>query len=580
MMFSRRALVFVSVLCLGASSLCAAPSPLVRAIRLTGLTALSPGDLEGEMQTRPGTPWNPRILDEDLARIREWYRREGYWRTLAVVRDLRFSGDSTSVDVEISVQEGPPTLVGSLVLQGLTVITPDEALSMFETRTGNPVRQGSLERDIAWLVRRVEELGRPFVQVRVADATLRTGSEADSLQIRIDIQEGAGLTIDEVRVEGARETDPNYIVRETRIREGEPYSPGRLEAVRARLNRLNIFSSVGEPELYVHDGKGGVLIRVAEGSTNTFDGIAGYVPGRAQGESGYLTGLVSLSMRNLFGTGRKLAFRWERLDQRSQELGVRYTEPWLFGLPIGLGGGFQQRQQDTAFVLRTADLRADFLLTDRLTAGIVGSTESVIPSADTTIRRSYRSSALTIGADLAYDSRDDPVSPTEGLRYRADYHYGMKSLPRDGRVSIRRAGLDLEVYLSTFRRQVLALGFHGRQVQGSTLQEGELYRFGGTTTMRGYRENEFLGSRVGWANVEYRFLAGRRTFFYGFADGGYYFRPGDSTIGSQEVQAFKYGFGIGVRLETALGNMGVSFALGEGDTFATGKIHVGLLGDF
>src|SRR5512135_1392541 len=196
MMFLRRALVFVSVLCLGASSLCAAPSPLVRAIRLTGLTALSPGDLEGEMQTRPGTPWNPRIIDEDLVRIHERYRREGYWRTLAVVRDLRFSGDSTSVDVEISVQEGPPTLVASLVLQGLTVITPDEALSMFETRAGNPVRQGPLERDIAWLVKRVEELGRPFVQVRVADATLRTGSEADSLQIRIDIQEGAALTID------------------------------------------------------------------------------------------------------------------------------------------------------------------------------------------------------------------------------------------------------------------------------------------------------------------------------------------------------------------------------------------------
>src|SRR5512143_2097464 len=131
MMFLRRALVFLSVLCLGASSLCAASSPLVRAIRLTGLTALSPGDLEAELQTRPGTPWNRRILDEDLARIRERYRQEGYWRTLAAVEDVRFSGDSTSVDVEISVREGAPTLVGSLVLQGLTVITSDVALSMF-----------------------------------------------------------------------------------------------------------------------------------------------------------------------------------------------------------------------------------------------------------------------------------------------------------------------------------------------------------------------------------------------------------------------------------------------------------------
>ncbi len=580
MMFTRRTLLLLSVLSLGAPPISSAASPLIRSLRLTGVVALSTGDVESAIQSRAGLPWVPRVVEEDLARIRDFYRLQGYWQASAVLQTLRFSADSAFVDAGISIQEGPPTLVAGIEMQGLTVISSEEALSMFETRPGNPVRQGSLEHDITLLVRRVEDMGRPFAEVRIADAVPVPGPDSDSLWIRIEVREGGPLTIDEVRIEGARETNADYILRETRIRRGEPYSPGRLEAVRARLNRLNIFSSVGEPELFVRDGKGGVLIRVQEGSTNTFDGIAGYVPARSPGESGYVTGLVSLSMRNLFGTGRKLAFRWERLDQRTQDLGVRYTEPWLFGLPLGLGGGFEQRQQDTAFVRRAADLRADLLLTDRLTTGIVGSAESVIPSADTTIRRSYRSSALTIGADLAYDSRDDAVSPTEGLHYRADYHYGRKSLPHDGRTSIQRAGLDLEVFLSTFRRQVLAFGFHGRQVEGTDLQEGDLYRFGGTTTMRGYRENEFLGSRVGWANLEYRFLAGRRTFFYGFVDGGYYFRPLDPDSGSPEAQAFKYGVGVGVRLDTALGNMAVSFAFGEGDTFSTGKIHIGLLGDF
>jgi outer membrane protein insertion porin family len=574
----RRTLILAGVLCLGSSSLCAAASPLIRSLRFSGTAALSVDEVQEGILTRAGVPWNPHILAEDLTRIRDRYRREGYWHASADLEDFRFSGDSASVDIEIAIQEGPPTRVAGIDLEGLTIIGADELLGSFETRRGDPVRQESLERDLAWLVKRMEELGRPFAEARVAEAALRPG--ADSLQIRIEVREGNPLTIDEVRVEGARETDPAYILRETRIRRGEPYSPERLEAVRARLSRLNIFSSVSEPELYVREGKGGVLIRVQEGSTNTFDGVAGYVPATSPGESGYLTGLVSLSMRNLFGTGRKFAFRWEKLDQRTQELGIRYTEPWLFGLPVGLGGGFEQRQQDTAFVRRLADVRVDFLLTDRLTAGLVGSTESVIPSADTTIRRSYRSSSLSIGADLAYDSRDDAISPTEGVRYQADYHYGSKALPREGRVSLQRVGLDLELYLSTFRRQVLAFGLHGRQVEGGTLQEGEMYRFGGTKTMRGYRENEFLGARVGWANLEYRFLAGRRSFFYGFLDGGYYQRPGDSLTGSAGAEAFKFGVGVGVRLDTALGNMGVSFAFGEGDSFATGKIHVGLLGDF
>jgi outer membrane protein insertion porin family len=126
----------------------------------------------------------------------------------------------------------------------------------------------------------------------------------------------------------------------------------------------------------------------------------------------------------------------------------------------------------------------------------------------------------------------------------------------------------------------VAVGVHGRQVEGSSLQEGEMYRFGGTRTLRGYRENEFLGSRIAWANLEYRLLAGRRSFFYGFIDGGYYQRPGDAVSGASGAEAYKLGVGVGVRLDTALGNMAVSFAFGEGDSFSTGKIHIGLLGDF
>lgn len=574
---TRRTLIVAGVLCLGASTLCGAASPLIRSLRIYGVNSISLESLEGGMLSRAGGPWNGRILEEDCARIRERYRQEGYWHTTAEVQSLRFSGDSSAVDIEIAVQEGAPTRVARITLAGLTAVGLEEALGSFEVRTGDPLRQDVLERDLAWLLRRLEELGYPFAEARVEDAVLRG---EDSIDLAIEVRQGSLLTIDEVRIEGARETDPAYIVRETRIRRGEPYSPERLEAVRDRLNRLNIFASVAEPELTVREGKGGVVIRVQEGSTNTFDGVAGYVPASSSGGEGYLTGLVSLSMRNLFGTGRKLAFRWEKLDRKTQELGVRYAEPWLFGLPVGLGGGFEQRQQDTAFVRRVADLRLEFLVTDRLTAGLVGSTESVIPSADTTIRRSYRSSALTVGADVAYDSRDDAVSPTEGVRYRADYHYGTKALPREGRVSLQRAGLDLELYVTTFRRQVLAIGLHGRQVEGSTLQEGEMYRFGGTKTLRGYRENEFLGSRVAWGNLEYRLLAGRRSFFYGFLDGGYYQRPADPVSGSAGAEAFKVGVGVGVRLDTALGNMAVSFAFGEGDSFSTGKIHVGLLGDF
>jgi len=375
------------------------------------------------------------------------------------------------------------------------------------------------------------------------------------------------------------------VIREARAGLGEVYDPERVEAIRDRLTRLNIFSEVAEPRLYVRDGRGGLLITVREGSTNTFDGMLGYVPAAQTGAAGYVTGLVSVGMRNLFGTGRKLAFRWYRQDRASQELSLRYTEPWVAGLPLNLGGGFFQRQQDTAYVRRLVDFRAELLASDRLTLGGSFESGSTIPSADTTIQRVQRSSSIAFGLGFSYDSRDDLFAPQGGVLLLTDYHYVRKtSQPGGGapdqRNSQQRIVSDLELYLRTLSRQVFAFGAHLRQVTGGDLDESDLFRMGGALSLRGYRENQFLGSVVMWANNEYRLGLARRTFLFAFIDIGYFSLPADDAAGATGASEFLYGYGVGMRLSTGIGMLGLSLAMGKDDTFATAKVHVGLINEF
>ncbi|HTO92807.1 MAG TPA: BamA/TamA family outer membrane protein, partial [Bacteroidota bacterium] len=267
----------------------------------------------------------------------------------------------------------------------------------------------------------------------------------------------------------------------------------------------------------------------------------------------------------------------------------RYVEPWIFGLPVNIGGGFLQRQQDTTYVKRSLDLQAEFLLSEEFSLSLVFGTERVIPAVDSAgLVRAAGTVETTAGIALQYDNRDDIYSPTSGARYMTDYHYGRKSITSvpagaaapAGGSTLQRLGVDMEFYLPTFHRQVFAFGVHGREIRTGEVQPGEMYQFGGANTLRGYRENQFMGAEIAWANTEYRFILARRTFLFSFLDTGYYDRPGDDLLGVASARAFKYGYGIGVRLETPLGIMGVSLALGQGDTFATAKIHVGIINDF
>jgi outer membrane protein insertion porin family len=229
------------------------------------------------------------------------------------------------------------------------------------------------------------------------------------------------------------------------------------------------------------------------------------------------------------------------------------------------------------------------MITEELSVGVLLRSEVVIPSIDSThVSTTRQSSTTALGANILYDTRNDLYNPTGGARYRMEYSYGNKKISTDplrpiidqGTSPVRKLLVDLDFYVTTFARQIVAVGVHGYEVRGNDIQESDMFRFGGARTLRGYRENQFIGSRVAWTNAEYRFLVGRRSFIFGFLDNGYYSRPADLERNIPAEDGFKYGYGFGLRTDSPLGYISVSFALGQGDSFSQGKIHIGLINDF
>jgi outer membrane protein insertion porin family len=560
---------------------------VIRSLEIAGNSAVSSREVAGWLSSRPGGPWNPGRLSDDRRAVETAYRSRGYLSAQTTVT-AAFSSDSTRVDIVLTVTEGKLSVLGGIRIEGIRRFGPEEVLERFESAPGAPLSPELLSSDIAGLLDRYESIGYPYVACRVDTLAIIPGGSADTLVLGLFLDEGRLVRIAGFSIEGLRETRPDVVLRETRIRTGEVFNPVKIRSLRQRLQRMNIFASVEEPQLYEKNGEDGILLSLREGNSNTFDGVVGLLPARSGGAS-TVTGLVTVVMRNLFGTGRKLNVRWAREDRFTQEIGFRYQEPWLLGQPVNLEGGFLQRQQDSTFIRRTMDASASLMVSEAFSLSLVLTADRIIPSADSSGAGTAGVSSVTGGIEILYDTRDDIVSATSGVRYRADYHTGRKnatSVPAAlaGRVpsnaSIQRIGVDLEAYISPFPRQVIAGALHGRQISTDRIQPSEMERFGGATTLRGYRERELLGSRVAWTNLEYRLLLGRRSSIYAFFDTGYYFRPADAAAGTASSESFLTGYGLGMRVDTPLGYLGVSYALGRGDSFGTGKIHISINNDF
>jgi outer membrane protein assembly factor BamA len=557
---------------------------IVGTIDIVGLSVFSPDEVTKEFVTRPGSPYVSATLLEDLDKLNSRYQDRGYF--YSHVDSISNKSTAGTIDLTVFMEEGKPSIIDSISFAGDSALSESRLRQTLPIKEGAPFVQSDVEEGVNAILEAYENAGFPFAKVSIDDITMDAGLSDYRVKFIYNITEGKQVRIKELRVEGNTLTRSSVIVREARLRGNEFYTENLSETIKRRLDRLQLFSSVSVPEFFLNQKEeGGLLVKVKEGNPNRFDGIVGYVPSPRAGIAGYVTGLVDLQFRNLFGTGRRLTARWSRENQSTQELGLQYYEPWIASYPINGQIGFVQRIQDSTYVRRQIDLGIDFSLNDQLAIGGVFSRTNVIPSESYGRTVLAESQGTSVGLSISYDTRNDPVTPVKGIYYRTEYDLGTKdvygsSLYSSSSNSTQRVLMDLDYYIEPILSQVVAAELHIQDFRSNLIELGDLFRLGGASTLRGYSEGQFLGSRLVWSNLEYRFLVARRSFFYGFLDAGYIVTPNEPLAGLQGAEQTKLGYGVGIRMDTNLGLIGVSIGFGEGDTFSTAKLHIQLINAF
>ena len=516
-------------------------------------------------------------LQQTLRDILEALQARGYWfARIDSVR--RTSGGSSASHRLVHASTGrrwrlqmtgapPPISAVAQIWGESTSRKLDEASFMDETNR---------------LLRACAQQGYPLAALSVDSVSLRMPAAVASLHLRVD--PGPLVTIDSILVRGNRITRRAVLVRELPIKAGEVFRIDRVEEIPSRLLRLGFIRNASPPQL-ARDARGyhWLVVEVVEGGGNTLNGVAGYNPG-TETTKGYLTGLIDLSFGNLFGTGRQLGARWEKRSRDTQELGLRYREPWIFGYPLNFAGAFQQLIQDTLYVERQVEVALEWPLSPRLSLTGRLSRQSVSPDSLASEQLSLpESRVLGAAFGLSYNSLDAPLNPRRGVVYQTSIESGRKRIASLGAIPAssthrQRVIIDFQIVVPTWRSQVISLGAHGRQVMSGEefVSITDEFRLGGATTLRGYREEQFRGSRVGWSNFEYRYLLGPRSRAFVFFDGGYAFKK----TAAATTEEFKRAYGIGMRVETPLGVVGVDYGLGEGDGLLAGKVHVSVVNSF
>lgn len=386
--------------------------------------------------------------------------------------------------------------------------------------------------------------------------------------------------IDTILFRGLTKTRVTVLNRAVQPLLGAAYNEQQKMNIRRSLRRFPFLSVAGENEIVLtREGQTGILVSLQEQQDNEFIGVVGYVP-ESYSSPGYFTGELNLKFYNLSGTGRQLFLYWSRVNRYSQQVELGYKEPWIWKTNLYGMAEFRQDLRDTLVVIRNLGIGSGFYSNRFGSVEFSFNREMTIPTpGGRELLGLSRSKTDAIGIQYLLDRRDNIHNPARGLFLQTGIVVGHQE--RDSSKAVSRLELNLESagFIPLKNSWVIAIQLNSKS---KWLGGGEepgfagQYWFGGATDLRGYPNDFFRGSRIAWSTVELRRLIANLSSFYLFFDQGYYQRFDDG----KSVSGYPCSYGVGMRLASRMGIIGVDYGFGKGDTFSTAKIHIRLIGRF
>jgi outer membrane protein assembly complex protein YaeT len=255
--------------------------------------------------------------------IENFYHDNGFLST--VVNQPQIIPDSRAkyVDLNMSIEEGPQSLVHSVELQGNTIFSDFELKKNLQLVEKSIYRPPLLTEDKNHLINLYKRKGYQDVEIEVEIAKF---SGANDYTILYKINEGIQHTIDAIEIIGNQKTADYIILKELKFKKGDVLNLEKFSQSQKSLYDIGVFKSVNiysQPSGDV-SGKNKAVIEVQEQANYAI------AYGLRYDSEVKLEGFGELNLYNVFGRGRSGVLYYLQSD-REKNLRFSLKEPYLFG---------------------------------------------------------------------------------------------------------------------------------------------------------------------------------------------------------------------------------------------------------
>ena len=508
--------------------------------------------------------YNPANLQEDLDKVRELYRGDGY-KNIVIGDpkvDVRAANPSAKeikdqkrrMFITIPIEEGERWRFGEVTIEGNKLFAEPLLLRVFPHQAGGWLRQKVVDDG----VKAIDDLyhNSGYIFARVEPELVEKGNRVANVVVHV--AEGDQYRVGRIEFEGNKRTMDKVLRRELRLQEGRVVSIGAIKNSITKVNQLGYFKLDQEDPVKIdyksEDKRVDLTFKGEEAERTQVEFGGGW------SELDGFFAQFSVSTKNFLGRGEQVGASIQTGKYRKL-YDLSYSIPWFRDRPQSLGLRVYRQDIDYSLLTdqqftrnshgavitygRQLGLFDQLVLSYNLSkyidkeAVVVTATDgttSTVNAVTTNINNS------SIRPAYIYDSRDNPFEPVRGQRLSIAAEYAGGFLQGDNYFIRPEIGYSFfHPTLERPSRQIFAFNVEGGWIntfQHHPLSSLERFYLGGENSIRGFRfrslfarnpdgtplkdVNGFIlgGTKYIQGNVEYHFLLGGPFRLLVFADAG------------------------------------------------------------
>jgi outer membrane protein insertion porin family len=508
--------------------------------------------------------YNPASLQEDLDKVRDLYRSDGYKNVVIGDPKVEVKAENPNAKlvkdqkrrmfITIPIEEGERWRFGDVTIEGNKIFADQLLLRVFPHESGSWLRSKLIDDGVKSLQDLYHNSG--YIFAHVEPELVEKGNRVANVVVHV--AEGDQYRVGRIEFEGNKRTMDKVLRRELRLQEGRVVSIGAIKNSITKVNQLGYFKLDQEDPVKIdyksEDKKVDLTFKGEESERTQLEFGGGW------SEVDGFFAQFSVSTKNFLGRGEQVGASLQTGRYRKL-YDLSYSVPWFMDKPQSLG--LRIYRQDLDYTQLTAQeftrnshgavvtygkqlgLFDQFVLSYNLSKyvdkeAVVGTGADGTPLPASSFSTVINNSSIRPA--YIYDSRDNPFEPVRGQKLSIATEYAGGILHGDNYFIRPEIGYTFwHPTLERPSRQVFGFNLEGGWIntfQRHPLSSLERFYLGGENSIRGFSfrslfahnadgtplkdANGFIlgGTKYVQANVEYHFLLGGPFRVLVFADAG------------------------------------------------------------